>query len=149
MVLCFPTLGVRTPVPCCARQYCTSACLTLWCYVFHNLAFEPLSRIMPNNTSTSLVLKNRKVLERFKKVLMTMFLRRYCVMSKRRVPRDHVSVAVQQSPSAYKRKLSQAYMCVCVCYVLWHESPQIVMASGVVFRADSQRFVAYDAGGRV
>ena len=34
-------------------------------------------------------------------------------------------------------------------YLLYYESQQLVLASGVVFRSESQRLVAYDAGGRV
>ena len=82
---------------------------------------------------------------------MTMLLRQYCViLSKRRIRHDNASVAVQQSHSAYKRKLPQAYMWVLVfVYVLNDESQQIILASGVVFGTDAQRLAAYDAGGRV
>ena len=67
-VLCFLRLGVRTPVPCYARQYSSSFCfvvlrfLTLGVctrvpnYVFQYMAYAPLSRLMPANTSTAFVM---------------------------------------------------------------------------------------------
>ena len=48
-----------------------------------------------------------------------------------------------------KENLASIYLCFLFVYVSDDESQHIVLARGVVFRADAQGFVDYDAGRRV